>query len=229
MKDLSNWKGCPPPTAERLDGRYATLERISADRHGDGLFAASTMGDADQRFRWLSEYPPQSREAFQPWLERAEKSTDPLYYAIIDKASGRVAGRQTFLRIDPANGVIEIGHVLWSSLMARTPAATEAFYLFAAHVFDDLGYRRFEWKCNNANEPSKRAAERFGMTHEGVFRQAMVVKGENRDTAWFSMIDSEWPAAQKAFEAWLAPENFDSNGRQRKRLTELGRHDDRQT
>lgn len=229
MKDLSNWKGCPPPTAERLDGRYATLERISADRHGDGLFAASTMEDADQRFRWLSEYPPQSREAFQPWLERAEKSTDPLYYAIIDKASGRVAGRQTFLRIDPANGVIEIGHVLWSSLMARTPAATEAFYLFAAHVFDDLGYRRFEWKCNNANEPSKRAAERFGMTHEGVFRQAMVVKGENRDTAWFSMIDSEWPAAQKAFEAWLAPENFDSNGRQRKRLTELGRHDDRQT
>jgi RimJ/RimL family protein N-acetyltransferase len=221
MRDLSDWKGCPAPEIEAMDGRFVRLERLSAARHGDGLYACSTMPDADARFRWLPEYPPENSEAFQAWLDKAEASTDPLYYAVIDKASGRVAGRQTFLRIDTANGVIEIGHILWSSLIARTPAATEAFYLFARHVFDDLGYRRFEWKCNDSNEPSKRAAERFGMTYEGTFRQAGVVKGENRDTAWFSLLDREWPQVKAAFETWLAPENFDAGGKQRVALSTL--------
>ncbi|GAB4358401.1 MAG: GNAT family protein [Oricola sp.] len=204
-----------------LEGRFVRLEKLSAERHGDGLYACSTMPDADARFRWLPEYPPRDRAALAPWLIAAEASTDPLYYAVIDKASGRVAGRQTFLRIDAANGVIEIGHILWSSLIARTPAATEAFFLFARHVFDDLGYRRFEWKCNDRNEPSKRAALRFGMTWEGTFRQAAVVKGENRDTAWFSMLDREWPRARAAFEAWLAPGNFDAGGNQLRRLEDI--------
>ncbi len=204
-----------------MEGRFVRLERLSAERHGDGLFACSTMQDADDRFRWLPELPPQSREAYQPWLDKAEASTDPLYYTVIDKASGEIAGRQTFLRIDTANGVIEIGHIFWSSLIARTPATTEAFYLFARHVFEDLGYRRFEWKCNDNNEPSKRAAERFGMMFEGLFRQAAVVKGENRDTAWFSLIDREWPVVKQAFEEWLAPENFDAEGRQRLALSTL--------
>jgi len=221
MQDLSDWTPRSAPNVETLEGRFVRLERLSAARHGDGLYAASTMPDADARFRWLPELPPATREAYQSWLDKAEASTDPLYYAIIDKASGKVAGRQTFLRIDTTNGVIEIGHILWSSIMAQTPAATEAFYLFAAHVFDDLGYRRFEWKCNDRNEPSKRAASRFAMTYEGTFRQAAVVKGENRDTAWFSLLDREWPQAKAAFETWLAPENFDADGRQRVALSAL--------
>lgn len=221
MRDLTQWQGCAAPDSPVLEGRFVRLERLSAARHGDSLYACSTMPDADARFRWLPEYPPQSRAAFQSWLDKAETSTDPLYYAVIDKASGEIAGRQTFLRIDTANGVIEIGHIFWSSLIARTPATTEAFYLFARHIFDDLGYRRFEWKCNDRNEPSKRAAERYGMTFEGVFRQHYVVKGENRDTAWYSMLDREWPAARAAFEEWLAPENFDADGAQRAALSTL--------
>lgn len=221
MPDLSNWTPRQAPAADVMEGRFVRLERLSAEKHGDGLFACSTMDDADARFRWLPEYPPENRQAFRAWLDTAGRSTDPLYFAVIDKALGKVAGRQTFLRIDTANGVIEIGHIMWSSLIARTPATTEAFYLFARHVFDDLGYRRFEWKCNDRNEPSKRAAVRFGMTFEGTFRQAGVVKGENRDTAWFSLLDREWPQAKAAFETWLAPKNFDADGMQRVALSTL--------
>jgi RimJ/RimL family protein N-acetyltransferase len=220
QKDLSNWKPRPRPDAKRLEGRHIILERFSAKIHGDGLFAAATLADADDRFRWLPELPPVDRPSFQPWLEMAETSKDPQYYAVIDRASGRVAGRQTLMRIDEANGVIETGHIFWSSIISRTPASTEAFYLFAKYVFDDLGYRRFEWKCNNCNEPSKRAAERYGMTHEGVFRQAGVVKGENRDTAWYSMLDGEWPLLKVAFELWLDPANFDGKGKQNSTLAD---------
>jgi RimJ/RimL family protein N-acetyltransferase len=221
MQDLSTWTPRSAPAADVLEGRFTRLERLSSARHGDELFAASSMPDADARFRWLPEYPPQSREGFQPWLDNAEASADPLFYAVIDKATGKVAGRQTFMRIDTANGVIEIGNILWSSLISRTPVTTEAFYLFARHAFDDLGYRRFEWKCNDRNEPSKSAAIRFGMAFEGVFRQHLVVKGENRDTAWFSLLDREWPQTKAAFEIWLAPENFDADGRQRVALSAL--------
>ena len=144
-----------------------------------------------------------------------------MFFAVIDLASRRVAGRQTLMRIDPANGVVEIGNILWSSIMARKPAATEAFYLFARHVFDELGYRRFEWKCDNLNAPSKRAALRFGFQFEGIFRQHLVIKGRNRDTAWFSMIDGEWPPIRRALEAWLEESNFDEHGQQIARLTDL--------
>jgi len=155
------------------------------------------------------------------WLEKAAASPDPLFFTVIDKQSGKVAGRQTLMRIDAANGVIEIGNIYWGPLISRKPAATEAQYLFAAYVFDELGYRRYEWKCNNANAPYKRAAERFGFKFEGIFRQHLVVKGENRDTAWYSIIDKEWPALKRAYQAWLDPANFDAEGRQRKRLEEL--------
>ena len=218
MTDLSAWTPRERPRREPLEGRFVRLE---AARHGDGLFEASTTFDADERFRWLSEYPPQSREAFQPWLEKAEASADPLYFAVIDKASGKIAGRQTFMRIDEANGVAEIGAILWNGLVARRPAATEALWLFARHIFDDLGYRRFEWKCNNRNGPSKRAALRFGFTFEGLFRQHMIVKGENRDTAWFSMLDREWPVIGKAIGIWLDPANFDKDGLQQTRLEDI--------
>lgn len=217
-EDLKNWTARPRPPRIVLDGRYVRLEPLSAAKHGDELFTASSVADADGRFRYLGEYPPDSRAAFQPWLDRVEASEDPIYYAVIDKVSGKVAGRQTLMRIDPANGVIEIGHIYWGPLVARKPAATEAHFLFMKHAFDDLGYRRWEWKCNNANEPSKRAAARFGFQPEGVFRQNMVIKGENRDTAWFSIIDKEWAPLKKAYEGWLDPSNFDSDGTQKRRL-----------
>lgn len=221
MEDLSNWNGCPRPDGRVLEGHFVRLEKLDAKKHGDGLFAASSMCDADDRFRWLFEYPPQSREEFQAWMEKVEASEDPYFYAVIDKQTEKVAGRQTLMRIDPAHGVVEIGNIMWSALIAQTPATTEAFFLFAKHIFEDLGYRRFEWKCNNRNEPSKRAALRYGMQAEGVFRQALVVKGENRDTAWFSMLDKEWSVCKAAFEAWLSPENFDGAGKQIARLAEL--------
>ncbi len=220
-EDLTNWQPRPRPARTALDGRYVRLEPLDSATHGDGLFAASSVADAESRFAWLPEIRPQSRAEFQTWLDKAAASTDPLYFAVIDKASGKVVGRQTLLRIDPANGAIEIGHVYWGPEMARTRGATEAQYLFARHVFEDLGYRRYEWKCNNRNLPSKRAAERFGFQFEGIFRQHMIVKGENRDTAWYAMIDKEWPALARAYEAWLDPANFDSEGQQIQRLEDL--------
>jgi len=196
------------------------LEPLEAQRHGDGLYAASTMTDADSRFRWLFEYPPTSRAEFQPWLEQSQASEDPLYFAVIAKANGRIVGRQSLMRVDSRFGVIEIGHIYWSSLMARRPEATEAQYLFQKYALQQLGYRRYEWKCHDSNEPSKRAALRFGFAFEGVFRQHMVFKGGNRDTAWFSIIDKEYAALALAYEAWLDPANFDPAGQQRRRLEE---------
>lgn len=216
--DAKTWHARPRPSRTPLEGRYARLEPLDAARHGDGLYEISTVPDAAERFRYLREVPPESRAEFQAWLEKVQASEDPLYFAVIDKASGKAAGRQTFLRIEPAHGCMEIGHIHWGPRIARKPAATEAHYLFMRHAFDDLGYRRWEWKCNNRNDASKRAAERFGFKPEGVFRQHMIVKGESRDTAWYAIIDSEWPALKRAYEEWLDPSNFDSNGLQRRRL-----------
>jgi RimJ/RimL family protein N-acetyltransferase len=221
MTNLSNWTPRPRPARQTFEGRFVRIEPLDAAYHGDGLYKVSTVPDADQRFRWLGEYPPESRAAFQPWLDKAEASADPVFYTIIDRKSGEIVGRQTLMRIDQANGVIEIGNIYWGPQMARRPAATEALHLFARHVFNDLGYRRFEWKCNNHNAPSKRAAERFGFTFEGIFRQHMIVKGENRDTAWFAMLDGDWPRLDKALEGWLHPANFDREGRQIRRLEEI--------
>ncbi|WP_048647458.1 GNAT family N-acetyltransferase [Nitratireductor soli] len=219
--DLTAWTARPRPARQTFEGRTVRLEPLDPEKHGDDLFAASTVADIDTRFRWLYDHPPLDRAAFQPWLESAAASTDPLHFAVIDQETGMAGGRQTLMRIDPANGSIEIGNIYWGPALARSVRATEAFYLFARHVFDDLGYRRFEWKCNNRNQPSKRAAERFGFTFEGVFRQHLVVKGENRDTAWFSILDHEWPALKSAFDAWLDPVNFDNEGRQKVRLEAL--------
>jgi len=218
--DVSNWQGKEQPERIVLEGRYVRLEPFSAARHGDELFSAVTLSDKDARFRYLLEYPPETRITFQPWLEMAEHNKEPRYSAVIDKGTGRVEGRQTLMRINAANGVIETGNILWGGRISRTPVSTEAFFLFAKYVFDDLGYRRFEWKCNNANQPSLNAALRFGFTAEGVFRQALVVKGKNRDTAWFSMLDHEWPGIKTMFERWLDPSNFDDEGNQIKRLKE---------
>ena len=221
MDDLSGWTARERPARASLEGRFVRLEPLDAVRHGDGLYAASATADADERFRWLSEIAPQDRQGFDVWLEKAVASEDPSHFAVIDGVSGRIAGRQSFMRIDTGNGVVEIGSILWNDPVARRPAATEALFLFARHAFDELGYRRFEWKCNNLNTPSKRAALRFGFTFEGVFRQHMVVKGQSRDTAWFSMIDKDWPLIREAFETWLAPQNFDAGGMQKRRLEDI--------
>lgn len=221
MTDLQNWTPRPKPERKTLEGRYARLEPLDAEKHGDELFAASTVKDADQRFTWLFQYPPATRAEFEPWLQKSAKSEEDLYFVVIDKASGKVAGRQSLMRIDPEHGVIEIGNVYWGPLISRKPAATEAQFLFMKYVFDELGYRRYEWKCNDDNAPSKRAAERFGFRHEGTFRQHLVVKGKNRDTAWFSILDHEWPALKQAYLAWLAPENFDEAGQQKRKLEEF--------
>ena len=220
-ENLQEWKPRPRPERVVLDGRYVRLEPLDPAKHADGLYAMATAEDAEGRFRWLFDTRPADRPAFQPWLEKSAASEDPLFFVVVDKASGRIAGRQTLMRIDPTYGVIEIGNIYWSDLVARRPAATEAQFLFARHIFDDLGYRRYEWKCNNRNDPSKRAAERFGFKFEGIFRQHMIVKGENRDTAWYSIIDKEWPALRRAYEAWLDPANFDDAGQQRRRLEDI--------
>jgi len=216
--DLTAWKGVPGPERAPMDGRYARLEPLHFATHATSLYqAASAAGEGD-RFRYLPDGPPADFSAFTRWFEMAVALEDQLFFAVIDKATGRAEGRQALMRIDTANGVIEIGNIMWGPAMTRTRVATEAFLLFADRVFA-LGYRRFEWKCNNLNEPSKRAALRFGFTFEGIFRQHMVVKGLNRDTAWFAIIDAEWPRLKAGFEAWLRPENFDEEGRQRTRLS----------
>jgi len=205
---------CPRPARVVLEGRYARLEPLSL-AHADGLLAASV--DA-KSFDYLFDVPPADLADLKAWIAQKAKSEDPLFQAVVDRASGVAGGRQTFMRITPEHGVIEIGNILWGPAIARTRVATEALYLAASYVFDELGYRRFEWKCNDLNEPSKRAARRFGFAFEGVFRQHMWAKGANRDTAWFAMLDRDWPRLRAAYERWLEPSNFDAAGRQRAQL-----------
>ena len=208
-----------------LSGRAVTLVPLSADAHADALFEEANGGDKDRVWTYLFDGPYPDPQVFKASLAAKAQSEDPLFFAIIDNASGEAVGYQTFLRIEPAHRVIEVGNILYTPAMQRTIGATEAQYLFAAHVFDGLGYRRYEWKCNDLNAPSKRAALRYGFTFEGVFRQHMIVKGRNRDTAWFSMLDSEWPRRREAFERWLDPGNFDTAGRQKVSLMSLNTED----
>jgi RimJ/RimL family protein N-acetyltransferase len=214
VSDLPGFVPRPRPRQQALEGRYCRLEPLDPARHAAALFAASSGPGSDERFRYLAE-PAPDEAAFAAWIDRASRSEDPLFHAVVDRESGRAEGRQSFLRITPEHGVIEIGHVLWGPTIARTRVATEALLLYAAHAFDALGYRRFEWKCDAANEPSRRAALRFGFTYEGTFRQHMVVRGRNRDTAWFAMTDGEWPRIRDRLTAWLQPANFDAEGCQR--------------
>jgi RimJ/RimL family protein N-acetyltransferase len=211
-----------PDGVTRLAGEHVVLEPLDAGRHGDDLFAAATDGADPLLWRYLGYGPfDGDRAGFDRHLLGQEASADPRFYAVTDAASGRALGVVSYLRVEPAHGVIEIGHIWFGPALQRTPAATETVYLIARHAFDVLGHRRLEWKCDAANARSRAAARRFGFTYEGTFRQHQVVKGANRDTAWFSLLDREWPAARAAFEAWLAPENFDGAGAQRASLAAL--------
>ena len=220
MTTLSDWQPVPRPGRVTLEGAFCRLEPLEPARHAADLFAASMGPGAEERFRYLSD-PPHDRPGFDGWVANSAASEDPLFFAVVDGATGRCEGRQALMRITPEHGVIEIGNVMWGPAIARTRVASEALFLHARHVFETLGYRRFEWKCNARNEPSMRAALRFGFKYEGTFRQHMVQKGQNRDTAWFSMIDTEWPRIRKAFERWLNPTNFDRRGQQKDRLEDL--------
>jgi RimJ/RimL family protein N-acetyltransferase len=217
---VPTWTPPPRPTREPMEGRFARLEALDPDRHAEALHAANALEPSGRLWTYLPYGPFESLDAYRGWTREACAYPDTLFFAIVERASGRPAGVASYLRIDPANGSIEVGHLSFSPLLRRTPAATEAMYLMMARAFD-LGYRRYEWKCDALNAASRAAAERLGLAFEGVFRQATVYKARNRDTAWFATVDREWPALRAAFETWLAPENFDAEGRQRLALSSL--------
>jgi RimJ/RimL family protein N-acetyltransferase len=219
--ELSNWSPRPFPPASVLEGRYARLEPLDPARHADGLFDALMTAPPEQDHLYLFE-SKMDRQTFQDWIEAKARRTDILCHIVIDRETGRIGGRQDAMRIDPVHGVIEIGSIHWGPSIARSRVATEALFLHADQAISTLGYRRYEWKCHNGNAPSKRAARRFGFTFEGVFRQHMIAKGQNRDTAWFSIIDQEWPELKAGYLSWLDPGNFDEAGRQRRSLAECG-------
>jgi RimJ/RimL family protein N-acetyltransferase len=211
MSDLKNWKGVPFPERKVLEGRYCRLEPLDVAKHGGDLWTA--LAGADSVWDWLPAPPPKDRGEYEALLASMVEKTDICPFAVIDKQDGKAKGHMWMMEIRPSQGVFEVGWITYSPALQRTRSATEAVYLIGDYGFS-LGYRRYEWKCNNRNEPSKRAARRFGFQYEGLFRQHMVVKGENRDTAWFSIIDAEWPARKAAFERWLSADNFDKDGQQ---------------
>jgi len=218
--ELSNWRAPPRPGRHLLQGRFCRVEPLDVGRHARQLYDANALDPDGRMWTYLFSGPFAGFEEYRAWLEPKPASDDPLFFAFVDRARDQAVGMGSYLRIEPAHGVIEVGHLAFSPLMQRTPVATEAMYLMMRVAFE-LGYRRYEWKCDALNAASRRAAERLGFTFEGIFRQAIVYKGRNRDTAWYSIIDREWPALDAAFRAWLDPANFDAAGRQRRSLAEL--------
>ena len=210
------------PERAPLAGAYARLEPVEVGAHARSLYRLSHARPEDARlWTYLAYGPFPDQGAFERWLEERSRSSDPLFFAIADQASGEAAGMASYLNIVPANGCVEIGHIWFAPALQKTRAATEAIFLMMRHAFEDLGYRRLEWKCDALNAASRRAAGRFGFVYEGTFRQHMVIKGRNRDTAWFALLDRDWPAVRAAFERWLAPAHFDAAGRQRTSLSAL--------
>ena len=219
---LPDWRPRLPPPRSAMNGRFCRVEPLDPSRHAQELFAANRAGSDDRNWTYLPYGPFERLEDYRAWLDQAAAKSDPLFHAIIAAATGRAVGVASYMRIDPPAGVIEVGGINYSPLLQRKPAATEAMYLMMRRAFDELGYRRYEWKCDALNAASRAAAERLGFRFEGIFRQATIYKGRNRDTAWFSILDREWPALKRRFERWLDPGNFDAAGRQRKSLSDLG-------
>ncbi len=207
------------PDLRPLFGLWIRLEPVAAAHHGRDLYDSFAASDPEGAVWTYMGYGPFADfETFRGWLGQREESRDPWFYAFVRRDTGKLVGMGSFMRCDASNGVIEIGHIWMSPGLQRTRAATEAIYLMMRHGFDDLGVRRLEWKCDALNAPSRKAAERFGFTYEGIFRQHLIVKGRNRDTAWYAMTDKEWPAMAARFQAWLREGNFDAEGRQKSRL-----------
>lgn len=216
--DLSRWVPPPAPPRIVIDGLSVRLEPLDPDAHAADLHRSFNQHEA--LWDYMPYGPFASASAYHRWTKEMASGSDPMFYVLRNRATGHCGGIASYLRITPSAGSIEVGHICISPELQRSCIATEAMYLMMKHAFE-LGYRRYEWKCNAANRASRQAAQRFGFSFEGVFRQAAVVKGRNRDTAWFSVIDSEWPALSEAYLAWLAPQNFDSAGRQKERLSDL--------
>jgi RimJ/RimL family protein N-acetyltransferase len=208
-----------PPAPVTLRGRYVTLEPLSAERHSAALWQA--IEGHDELWTWTFDGPYATESDLRRALAQKQAAAGCVFLAIVPTAAGQAAGWASYMRSEPAHGVIEIGNIVFSPALQRTREATEAMFLMASHVFEYLGYRRCEWKCNTENQASRRAAERLGFTFEGVFRQHMIVKGRSRDTVWFALLDHEWPARKRSFAAWLEPENFDREGRQQRRLGKI--------
>jgi RimJ/RimL family protein N-acetyltransferase len=218
---LPDWTTPQTPSRTAMTGGHCRLEPPD-ERFAAELYAAAAQDPDGRTWTYLPYGPPRSEDEYRQWMIATCFGDDPLFFVIVDAATGRAVGQAAYLNIKPSQGSIEVGHVYFSPLASRTRVATEAMYLMMRRAFE-LGYRRYEWKCDALNAPSRAAAERFGFSYEGIFRQATVVKGRNRDTAWYAAIDSEWPALSAAFEAWLAPENFDSDGQQRRSLRDCRR------
>jgi RimJ/RimL family protein N-acetyltransferase len=214
---LPRWEARPRPSREPIEGRFCRLEPLDAEAHAAGLFEAYALDEQGLGWTYLPYGPFADLGAFASWVADAAESDDPLFFAILD-ADDAPVGVASYLRIMPAIGAIEVGHIHYSPALQRTAAATEAMYLMMRHAFEDLGYRRYEWKCDDLNAPSRRAAERLGFAYEGTHRQATIYKGRNRDTAWYSVLDREWPRVRDALERWLEPGNFDAEGKQRSSL-----------
>lgn len=215
---IQDWVSRPAPPRTPMEGRWCWLTPLSAAKHAAALHEAYAQHPNEGNWTYLPYGPFLSADAYAEWVKSIESCDDPIPFAILSIAENRPAGVASYLRIDPAQGSIEVGHLNYSPTLQRTTAATEAMYLMMRRAFDELGYRRYEWKCDSHNVVSRRAAERLGFRYEGTFRQAMVMKGRNRNTAWFSIIDREWPAVRAALEQWLDPSNFDGAGHQRQRL-----------
>ena len=218
---VENWQHRPRPLRTTMKGRFCRLEPMMPELHAEQLFEAFAKDSDGANWTYLFTGPFTSLTGFKQYLLENCCADDPLFYTIIDEVSDKAVGMASLMRIDPVMGVIEVGHINFSPLMQRTPVATEAMFLMMQRVFDELGYRRYEWKCDNNNAPSKKAAKRLGFSFEGIFRQAVIYKGRSRDTAWFSIIDREWPALKQAFESWLVPDNFDATGQQKQSLQDF--------
>lgn len=217
---LDGWTPRRVPERQPLTGRLCELQPLTVSQHAAELFAGNRLDETPRMWTYLPYGPFDTFEAYAEWVAGAERSADPLFFAVIDRVQQRAVGLVSYLRIDPNNGVIEVGHLAYTPLLQRTPAATEAMYLLMKHAFE-LGYRRYEWKCDALNAPSRTAAERLGFTFEGIFRQAVVYKQRSRDTAWYSIIDREWSGIRSALEKWLDPGNFNERSEQRLRLSQL--------
>ena len=217
---VPNWEAPNPPAEINSSGNHCRLELLSAKKHAIELYTANAEDASTESWTYLPYGPFTSIQDYTQWLTEQASKSDQQFYAIIDLKTNKAVGLSAFLRISPPAGSIEVGHLKFSPLMQRTPISTEAMYLMMKHAFE-LGYRRYEWKCNDLNQPSRSAAKRLGFQFEGIFRQALIVKEHNRDTAWFSVIDSEWPALAVAFEQWLSPMNFNEEGVQVERLSDI--------
>jgi RimJ/RimL family protein N-acetyltransferase len=208
-----------PPTRVILQGRWVTICPLDPERHYNDLYEGTHGTDLERLWLYMSEGPFSDPESFRSYLVKRAASEDPLSFAIIENSNGRAVGHASYMRITPQHAVIEVGNIFYGRELQRSIGGTEAMFLMAKHVFEDLGYRRYEWKCNALNEPSRRAAERLGFTFEGTFRKHMIQKQRSRDTAWYAMLDDEWPTRRVGFERWLAPDNFAKDGTQRRKLS----------